>query len=76
MYDNSIVVVVLQNKVREIGEKAFMNCVNLRQIEIPNSVISIADDAFDGCTRLTIICSNGSYAQEYAVAHGISWREK
>ena len=56
---------------KRIEEEAFKNCANMRKAEIPNSVTSIADDAFDGCAEgFVIIAPAGSYAAEYAVAHG------
>ena len=53
-----------------IGARAFADSANLRTITIPASVTSIAADAFDGCTDLTIRTPKGSYASRYAAAHG------
>ena len=63
--------VVIPDGCESIGARAFKNCANMRKAEIPNSVTSIADDAFDGCAEgFVIIAPAGSYAAEYAVAHG------
>ena len=36
----------------EINQNAFMNCINLRQINIPASVKTIGSNAFKGCKKL------------------------
>ena len=38
-----------------ISDHAFVNCVNLKSVTIPNGVIVIDDYAFKGCTSLTEI---------------------
>lgn len=55
-----------------IGDDAFYGCSSLKTVTIPDSVTSIGDGAFDGCDGVTIKCSAGSAAYEYAVANGIS----
>ena len=47
--------VVIENGVKNIGNKAFRNCVKLTSVEIPSSVTSIGDDAFSGCYNLTSV---------------------
>lgn len=39
-------------KVTSIGSSVFMDCVNLRSVDIPDSVVEIGDAAFRGCTSL------------------------
>ena len=56
-----------------IGSWAFENCSSLRNINIPNSVTSIGDTAFDGCTNLKIYCEQGSYAETYAKTNNIPY---
>ncbi len=63
---------VLPQGVKTIGSQAFAHCTRLKEIVIPESVFSIAEDAFMDCPQLTIRCSAGSYADEYAEAHGIT----
>ena len=58
-----------------IGTKAFKGCGGMKKIVIPPSVTKIADDAFDGCMRLTIYGQKGSYAHEYAKKHDIPFKE-
>ena len=49
-----------------ISASAFSGCSNMVSISIPNSVVSIEDGAFDGCTSLPV--ENGvRYADCYAV---------
>ena len=38
---------------------------------LPDSVISIDEEAFSECNRLTIVCPAGSYAESYAKSHFI-----
>ncbi len=52
-------------KVTSIGGHAFYNCESLTSVTIPDSVTSIGDEAFDGCT-MTINGKEGSYAETYA----------
>ncbi len=55
-----------------IGDACFQNCNKLTRVRIPNTVHSIADNAFDGCSSLIFICEYGSYAYNYAQARGIN----
>ena len=63
--------VYLGNRVKTIGSRAFANCKKLVYIHIPDSVTSIADDAFSGSTRVVIACSEGSAAARYAARVGL-----
>ncbi len=47
--------VVIPDTVTGIGEKAFMDCKNLKAVKIPESVTEIYPHAFGGCTGLTSI---------------------
>jgi len=58
-----------------IKSRAFADCGNLVQLSIPASVLSIADDAFSGCSGITIIAPEGSAAQTFANTHdGFVWQ--
>ncbi len=63
-------VVQVPASVRSIGSLAFAYNTNLRQIYIPATVTSIADNAFEG-DYVMIFGQGGSYANEYAENHGI-----
>ena len=64
---------VLPDGCVEIGERAFADCAKLRQVKIPASVTTIADNAFEGCgAGLVIVAPKGSMAESFAQAHGIT----
>ncbi len=54
-----------------VKSQAFADCANLETAVIADSVTEIAADAFDGCDKLTIYCSENSYAYSYAQTQGI-----
>ncbi|MDR0507416.1 MAG: leucine-rich repeat domain-containing protein [Dysgonamonadaceae bacterium] len=49
---SSIITVVIQNGVANIGDIAFRECANLKSITIPASVTIIGKRAFENCTGL------------------------
>ncbi len=69
--------------VTGIGEKAFsayaprltdkekINRKKLEQIILPDTIKSIADDAFFGCTLLVMNAKQNSYVEQYAKKHHI-----
>jgi len=56
----SVKTVVLPNTVKKIGNYAFSDCSKLTQINIPSSVTSIEDCAFNKCSSLKEIVFPGS----------------
>ena len=46
---------IIPDRVRRIGERAFFKCSSLMSISIPNSVTSIGNGAFWGCDSLTSV---------------------
>ena len=59
--------------VSTIGDDAFADCASLKSITIPSGVTAIGDNAFGGCDNLTIRCSEGSAAHNYAVENSIDY---
>lgn len=58
-----------------IGERAFVGCQYLYQVELPATVISIAGNAFEGCGPVIIRCDAGSYAGQYAHSLTVNLRQ-
>ena len=61
----------MSDSVTSIGKDAFYGCESLKNISILDSVTAIGVGAFWYCNNLTIHCSQGSYAKEYAKANNI-----
>ena len=49
-----------------IGSRAFSNCEGLMEVQIPKSVESIADDAFEGTEFVYIVTENEMVKQKFA----------
>ena len=65
--------VQLPEGVSVIRSRAFADCPNLTYIYIPEATGTIARDAFEGVTGLTILGRSGSYAEFYAQRNGIAF---
>ena len=65
----SIDKVVLSDKVTEIRARAFANST-LSEINLPDSITFIADDAFDGPEKVTITANSNSYGYEWGLRNG------
>ena len=65
---SSVVYEGITCNVTSIGEKAFKNCTDLKNISLPSSITTIGEVAFEGCTGLTdiIIPENVSIIEDYA----------
>ena len=55
--------------------RAFENCTLLEKITIYDKIEYIADNAFEGCDKLTIYGIKGSYVEQYANEHNIPFEE-
>ena len=62
-YNKIIEKIILPRKLKEIDDYAFSGCKSLKNIEIPNSVISIGKDAFLSCINLTTVNYTGTIEQ-------------
>ena len=67
--------VVIPDGTTSIGARAFADCANLKYADIPDSVRSIAGDAFAG-SQVIIICNPDSFAAAFAQELGLSIRER
>ncbi len=54
-YNSAIKSIVLHDNLTYIGMRAFMNCKNLKAINIPKSVKAIDNEAFANCTALSYV---------------------
>ena len=73
--NTNVTKIIIPEGVTDIGWFAFSGCINLKEITIPANVRSIQYGAFENHSDdLVILCSKGSYAQEYAQSYGISFR--
>lgn len=50
--------VILPGSVEKIGEYAFADCIQLAVMMLPKGLTDIAGNAFDGCDKLTLLCTN------------------
>ena len=68
--------VILPEGLLTISYGTFRQCESLKSIYIPESVIEIADDAFEESGLETIYGKSGSYAETYAKQNGYEFVEK
>lgn len=71
--DTSIDKVTLSDHVQEIHSRAFAYST-LTEINLPASISYIAEDAFTGSALTTVTATEGTYAWEWAVAHGYIYK--
>lgn len=65
---------IFQDGLEEIGAEAFFGCQRLQYVKLPSSVTKIGYAAFDYCAEnLILIVSENSYAEKYAIKHGIKY---
>ena len=60
------------SRVSTIGSRAFADNSRLYRIYLPASVLSIAEDAFEGSAHVALVCSSESYAARWAEEHGFA----
>lgn len=59
---------VFGSDIQTIGNRAFADCTNLVTVLIPNGAVTIAADAFDGCTSVTVIAPTGGAVETFVKA--------
>ena len=69
--------VILPKYLESIGWFAFRGCIALNEVEASSSISKIEYGALENCnTKLTFVCSAGSYAEEYAQSYGYATKKK
>lgn len=66
---------VLPEGIQRIGAEAFAGNQMLEKLNLPVSVTVIGENAFQGCDILVLCCRDGSFGQQYAAEHALSWEE-
>ncbi|MBR4882229.1 MAG: leucine-rich repeat protein, partial [Clostridia bacterium] len=72
-FDRIIKNIVINEGVHSIGDHAFMNFPEVDLVVIPDSVMYIDPNAFEGMLGFLMICEHGSYAEDYAIEHGLPY---
>ena len=65
--------IVLPEGIQTIGSKAFSDNEHLLIVNLPSTLISIANDAFEGCRQVTLVCTAGSKGEAFAVETGMNY---
>lgn len=60
--NTSIEYVIIQEGVTTIEANAFLNCYNLKLLELPTTFTTIVTNAFNGCSSLAYVCCNNKDA--------------
>ena len=69
---SDVTVVELPESVREVDWFAFYGCAKLLYVSLPAGVERLGYAVFDECPHVTVLCSPGSYAEQYAKSYGLS----
>ena len=69
---SDVTVVELPDCVREVDWFAFYGCARLLYVSLPAGVERLGYAVFDECPHVTVLCSPGSYAEQYAKSYGLS----
>ena len=76
-YSNRLAVthIIIDSRITGIGSRSFYGFINAQIAEIPSSVTTIGDRAFENCDNMTIRGKSGTYAQTYAINNGIPFTD-
>lgn len=72
-YHSAVTNVKLPETLEYIGRYAFIGCESLEKLVIPDNVTEIVNTAFRNCDNLTLYCSEGSYAEKFAIDNDIPY---
>ena len=72
-FGSAAVEIVLPDQCTTIGDGAFANCAQLRMIYMPDSVVNIAGNAFNGSEKVIFLCESDNAAAAYARNKGIDY---
>ncbi len=64
---------VLPEGVTGIDSRAFAECSRLTLINIPDSLVDIAEDAFEDSVNVVFLCASNNAGAAFARAHGIPY---
>ena len=70
---SSLKYIEIEEGTEEIDSGVFKDCTTLERISIPDSVTFINATAFTNCPLLNIVCSQGSYAENFAIENDIPY---
>ena len=65
----SIEEAVFGTGIQLIGSRAFAECYDLQKVVIPAADVNIAEDAFLGCSCVTLTAPAGGSVEAYAQRH-------
>ena len=65
--------IALGAKTTQIGSRAFAQIPALKQAELPASVQTIADNAFEGSDSVVVLCEEDSCAQAFCKANEMEY---
>ena len=68
--------IYLNERLEEIGARAFSCCAQLVYVDIPDSVVRIDPSAFEDSPNVVIGCTSGSAAYDFAVNNQIPYQLK
>ncbi len=71
--NEKIISVAIDEGVTSVGDYAFEECCNLKEVTIPKSVTRIGEDSLSSLLTITIYCYNGSTAETYAIENGYTF---
>ena len=67
---SSVTWAVIPDSVHSLGNRVFEDCMSLRRISIPSSVLNIGENTF---SQAVILCQFDSMIYQYAAAYGLQY---